>query len=240
MKRQSSYRIAVTVVAAIVLISVGFFAWRQTAARRDGGEPPKELVEQVDRGMSAEGRALFEEKVRTLENELSEKQAKGERDVNLLLRLGNAYYTVGALKRAAEPYRDILSTNPNDAPALENLGQTQVEMQDYEGAYESWRRAVNIEPYETTYMRLIDLIDEYLPEYRPQIKEISEAAIANIGQTYGMMIRFGDWYASEEQYDRAVSHYEVALQLNENAEARKQLEEYRTKWREQQTKASAQ
>ncbi len=235
MKKWAKQRTILMVAAVFVLLLVGFFAWRQTAAWKESGEAQtNSFLERVDRGMKEEDRAMFEGQIQKLQAELQEKQGKGERDVNLLLRLGNAYYTIGELAESAKYYRDILSTNPNDAPALENLGQTQLEMTDYAGAEASWRRALQSSPYELTYVRLVDLINERIPEHRPQVKEILEHGIVNLGQTYSFMIRLGDWYALQNDFERAVSHYEVAVQLNpESLDAKKQLEAYRVQlWKQ--------
>ena len=240
MKLTGKQRIASILVSILMLVAIGFFAWRQTAAWKDPEGTTETFLERVERGMRSEDRAVFESQLQQLQHEWDEKHAKGERDTQLLLRLGNAYYTIGELKLAADQYRNILSTNPNDAAALENLGQTQLEMGDYLGAEATWVKAIDASPFEATYLRMVELINVHIPEQHARVKDILEHGITNLGQTYGMMIRLGDWYASEGQYDRAVSHYEVALQLNENAEARKQLEVYRAKWREQQAKASAQ
>lgn len=238
MKKGTKQRTLITVAAVFVLIVVGFFAWRQTAVWKDDVDPTqKNFLERVDRGLRPEDRAVFEKQIEDLRQEWETKRSEGTRDVNLLLRLGNAYYAIGELKRAAEQYQDILSTHPTDAPALENLGQTQLEMGDYLGAEMSWVKATDAYPNELTYIRLTDLINSYIPEHHARVKDALEHGIANLGQTYTMLILLGDWYASEDQYDRAVSHYEVALQLSENEEARKQLEEYRRKLREQQINA---
>jgi tetratricopeptide (TPR) repeat protein len=228
-----------TAVAAFILILIGFFAWRQSAAWKDGGSfLGPQYLERVDRGMSAEDRAKFDGQILEMQATIEKQIQENKRDVSYILALGNLYYTIGELKLAEEQYRDILSTLPNDAPALENLGQVQLEKGDYEGAEESWLKAVSASPYELTYLRLADLIRERIPEHKDRLKPLLENAVANLGQTYALMIRLGDWYAADGQYDRAVSHYEVALQLEpDSPDARQQLEEYRAKWREQQAQA---
>lgn len=195
--------------------------------------PGVRLVEQVDRGFRPEDRALFQQKLDALITEKATAAQAGTLDITLLLTLGNAHYQLGNLAEAAAVYREILALQPSDAPALENLGQTLSEMGDYVGAVEAWQRAATASPDERTYVRMVDLIKAYLPEMQPKILAILEHGVSTLGQKYDLMIRLGDWYADQGDYTRAVSHYEVALQLNENFSARETLESYRQKAREQ-------
>ena len=236
MMRAKDMKLAAVIGGIVILAVVGLVFWKQ------GGVPgakEKNLVLFVDRGFSEKDKAIFDQQVADKQKEVDELAAKGERSLVKILQLGNLYYSVGNLEKSAGQYRDILSTNPQDPPALENLGQTLYEMHDYEGAAVSWQNAIDASPYEVTYLRLADLLVEKFPARNADVKLVLEHAIANLGQTYGIMIRLGEWYARSGQYDRAVSHYEVALQLSpKNDEARKTMEEYRKKMVEAQTKAA--
>jgi len=128
--------------------------------------------------------------------------------------LGNLKYQLGDLAEAKEIYTTkILADHPADAPALENLGQTLFEMQDYKGAELRWRAAISVSPWEVTYLKLVNLIAAKFPDRQQEIQVILEEAIANLGQSAGLLLRLGDWYANNGQYDRALSHYQVAKQL---------------------------
>lgn len=191
------------------------------------------IVERVDRGLKVEDEQMFRTKLDELLLEQAGNEAEGKQDANLFLRLGVQYYVLGEVANAADSYRKILVTNPSDAPALENLGQALYEMGDYVGALEAWQRAATADPTEQTYVRMADLIRDHLPELNSRIPLVMEHGIATLGQKYGFLIRLGDWYASQSDFQRAVSHYEVAVQLNQNSEAANILEEYRQKLREQ-------
>lgn len=236
--RAKDIKLAAVIGGIVILAIVGLVAWKQGVLP---GVTGKNLVLFVDRGFSEKDKAAFEQKLADKQKEVDEIVAKGERDITKILQLGNLYYTVGNLEKSAEQYRDILSTNPQDPPALENLGQTLYEMRDYEGAAVSWQKAIDASPYEVTYIRLADLLVEKFSERNEDVRLILEHAVVNLGQTYGVMIRLGDWYARNNQYDRAVSHYEVALQLNpNNDEARRIKDEYWKKMVEAQIKAGSQ
>lgn len=218
-------------VGATVVLLLSFLFWRTQSAPAPTPQP--QLRTFVDRGLSPDAQLLFDSRLDALLKQKEELDTAGTRDITLLLRLGGQYYQMGLLTESASQYRDILSTHPNDAPALENLGQTLLEMEDYSGALESWQRAFIVFPTETTLVRIVDLIIQVSPDRDDRVGPLLEQGIATFGQKYDFMIRLGDWHARKGDYVRAVSHYEVALQLNENASARETLEIYRQKMREQ-------
>jgi tetratricopeptide (TPR) repeat protein len=169
--------------------------------------------------MSEEQLQLFRDRIAEFEKQAADNESAGTRDISVILQLGNLNYTMGELGTAAKWYRDILSTNPNDGPAHENLGQTLLEMGDYAGAEQEWRLALNVSAYEPIYLKLVELIAEHFPERQAEIQVILETAIANLGQTPGLLTRLGEWYADNGLYEEAVSHYEVASKLDPDDKA---------------------
>ncbi len=210
-----SRRIRIGAALLIILLLGGTLAWRATDAEpaASPAEPSAELTPRVDRGLSEEQLQPIRERIASVEAEVAQKETDGSRDIGLVLSLGNLYYQIGELDTAATWYRNILKTNPADAPALENLGQDLLEMGDYVGTEAAWRAALDIEAYEPVYVKLADLIDERFPERTADIQGILETAIANLGQTPGLLTRLGRWYAEQGMLDEAISHYEVARQL---------------------------
>ncbi len=203
--------------AAVIIIGLGgYWEWNQLQLSEPGTLDPSKpvLVTTVERGMEPDVRATFEERLAVQKQLVEDNEAAGTRDLTAILVLGNMYYGLGELEISTNWYRDILRTNPNDPPALENLGQAQLEMGDYAGAEASWRAAVNISAYEVTYLKLADLIDEHFPERTAEVQTILETAIGNLGQTTGLLTRLGRWYASQGMYDEAISHYQVASVLD--------------------------
>ncbi len=223
MKRSTSVK-TISVLGALVVILLGIGAWRAFGPKPDGDTtPPKELVTQVDRGLSEEQLATQNQKIADLKAQIEAKEAEGDQDVGLILQLGNAYYGIGELALAVEQYDAILKTHPSDAPSFENKGQAQYEMGDYVGAEASWRAASAVSPYEVTTMRIVNLIQDHFPARQVEIQSILETAITNMGQTVGLVSRLGEWYAVNGLLEEAVSHYEVAVKLdptNENLKSR--------------------
>lgn len=214
-------------VGTAVVLLFGFLFWRARTPSVSAPQPA--LRTSVDRGLSPDVRAAFESRLDAMLKQKEEAAAAGTRDLTLILRLGNQYYQMGQLADSAAQYRDILSTNPGDAAALENLGQTLLEMEDYAGALESWQRAFASSPTEMTLLRIVDLIVQHNQSQDDRVGPLLEQGISTFGQKYDFLIRLGDWYARRGDYERAVSHYNVALQLEDNADARKTMEGYQAK-----------
>ncbi len=222
MKRNISVK-TISVLVALVVILLGIGVWRAFGTDGGGKTPPKEYVTYVDRGLSEEQLATQNQKIADLKARIAAKEAEGDPDVGLMLQLGNAYYGIGELALAVEQYDAILKTHPTDAPSFENKGQALYEMGDYAGAEANWRAASAISPYEVTTMRIVNLIQDHYPARQAEIQSILETAIANMGQTVGLVSRLGEWYAANGMYEEAVSHYEVAVKLdpdNENLQDR--------------------
>lgn len=208
--------------AAVIIVGLGgYWAWNQfglsESPNLNTSEPT--LKTTVDRGMEPDVRATFEERLAVQKQLVADNEAAGIRDLTAILVLGNAYYTLGDLENAALWYREILRTNPLDAPALENLGQAQQEMGDYAGAEASWKLAVDQNGYEQTYLRLADLIEKHFPERRGEVQGILEVAIANNGQTVPLLTRLARWYGDSGMYEEAISHYKVAAVLDPDDES---------------------
>ncbi len=202
-------------LAALVIIVVGLFMFRDRflpgGTSPDGNTTP--LVTWVDRNLDPDVKAEFEVRISTLEAAMQSDSTLAN-DIGEMLQLANLKYAYGDLAGAKEWYEKILATHPNDAPAHENLAQTLLEMGDYAGAETHWRAALTTNPYEVTYIKLADLIRDHFPERQAEIQTLLEDAIATLGQTPGLLVRLGQWYEANGDYESALSHYHVAKQLS--------------------------
>ncbi len=223
-----------TILALAVIAAVGVLWWRQGRTPETSREPKQELVTWVDRGIDEGNRVKFDAKLAEIRSQIAEAEAGGKRDVSLYLQLGNWLYATGDLGLAAEAYRNILSTNPQDVPALQNLGQTLLEMGDVSGAEQVWRLSLTLEPSEDYYIRLANLIAENYPARQAEVQPLLEDAISTLGQTPALLIRLAMWYEAKGDFDQAISHYEVALQLEpDNQSLKDKIRELRQKRAEQ-------
>lgn len=222
------------ILAVVVLLAAGL-VWKLDSQPNSpiSKSEPTNLAVYIDRGLTVEIKADLEKKVSDLEV-LMASDEKIKADISQWLILGNRYYQLGNLSGAQKAYEHIFVTNPQDAPAHENLGQVLYEMGDFTGAESHWRTALETNPYEVTYIKLVNLIDEKFPAKHFEIQTILEEAIVNLGQTPGLLIRLGDWYLSEGNYQRAISHYQVAKQLDPtSSNIDQKIKEARDLWAEE-------
>jgi tetratricopeptide (TPR) repeat protein len=221
------------ILAAIIIIAVVGGLWLQDYIKYNSQDPLEvetEFLSYIDRGLDEESRLHYDNKIAELEASIA---SQGEEPgLGDLLDLGNAYNTIGELAKAKETYGQILLRSPSDAPALENLGSTLYLMQDYLGAEEAWLAAAEISGSEPHILRLVTLINDHIPEHKAQVQDILEIAITHLGQTPGLLAALGEWYFEQGDFARAISHYEVALDVDpENEILQTRLEEIRNAWK---------
>ena len=231
MKQLSKIRGYLVLVAIVIILVFGAFWFQEYLSyQNQPAEEENNFLTYIDRGLSEEVSLMFEQQIAEL---LVSIESQGdEPDLNDLLRLGNAYNTIGELAKAKEIYGQILVRAPHDTPALENLGTTLYLMEDYYGAEEAWLAAAEISGSEPHVLKLVDLINNHIPEHKDKVKDILELAVLQLGQTPGLLAALGEWYFEDGQYDRAVSHYEVAIDINsDNKELQTRLEEIENVWK---------
>jgi len=222
----SKFRGYLLLLAIVIIVVVGAF-WYQDYVKYQPGEgsgTETEFVTYVDWGLSDEDVETYNLVIAELENTISE---QGETPkIDDLLKLGNAYYGIGELGKAKDTYARILIQSPDDVPALENLGTTLFAMEDYLGAEEAWVAATELSGSEAHILRLVDLIDDHIPQHKDRVKPMLELAIDQLGQSPGLLTALGEWYFEQADYDRAISHYQVALTLNPDSDSiKKRLDE---------------
>jgi len=219
------------VLIAIVVIAVVGAYWYQDYLKYNTEEPVEvqEFVTWVDRGMDSELAERYALEIAELEAAITEQG--DDPDLADLLQLGNKYYAIVELGKAKETYGKILLISPTDVPTLENLGTTLVEMEDYYGAEEAWVLATELAGNESHVLRLADLIDYYIPEHKDRVGPMLQLAIQELGQSPGLLARLGEWYYEQGDYERAASHYDVAIDLDpEDQSLKDRVEEIRDAW----------
>jgi len=220
----SKSKTIILAIAVIVIATVGVFWFfeNQNISQK------KELVSYVDRGMTVEVQEHLDGLIADAQKRLDE---KGGQDLGIFLELGSLYYQTGNLEASREQNEKILKIQPNDTPALENLGQTLKEMEDFAGAEDAWRKAITHGAQEQIYFRLSEMISKEFPERNEEAREVLEDGVATIGQTPGLMISLGNWYREEGQYEKAISHYQVAAKLDpDNSALQSTIQEIRDEW----------
>jgi len=220
----SKIRGYLVLLAIVIIVIVGGFWYQDYVKYQPAEEAESEFVTYVDRGLSDQAEEQYALIIAELENTIAE---QGDTpNIGDLLKLGNAYHAVGELGKAKDTYARILIQSPDDVPALENLGTTLYDMEDYHGAEEAWVAATELAGSELHILRLVELIDEHIPEHKDRVKPMLELAISELGQSPGLLTALGEWYFEQADYDRAISHYQVALTLDPDSESiQKRLDE---------------
>lgn len=209
----------ITILSLVIVVGVGGFWLYESSSSSRVPETAKESISDVvDRGLQPEDQARLQAEADALLAEITTAEAEGNRDLTKRLELGNRYYELGQLTLANEQYQNILSTNPQDTPSMQNMGQSLLEMGAYADAADIWVESLNLVADEAIYLKLVDLIDEHLPSRVAKIPEILETAIGNLGQTSALMKRLGIWYLDQKRYPEAISHLEIASKLDPSDE----------------------
>jgi tetratricopeptide (TPR) repeat protein len=195
------------IVVVLIVVFLAIVLSRPEANR----DPNEGLRTHIDKGLTDEARAEFDLRISTLKSSI---ETSSEFDAHNYLLLGNLYYQVGDLAFAREAYEKILEHNPQDVGALENLGVTLEQMGDYSGAARVWTESLSLSGNITTVIRLVDVIEQRLPEQYDKVDDVLELAIDSLGQDEQLNGRLAKWYFDNGQYDKALSHYEVAETLS--------------------------
>lgn len=136
---------------------------------------------------------------------------------------------LGNLKLARETYEELLALNPIDPVIWNNYGNILMSMGDYVPAGEAFRQAIDLDPVQEYYRDYITYLER--PESGGTDQEVLaalEESIETLGQTPWAMVNLAEWYLEHDDCEQALSHYEVAMQLNpENESIVKDYEEAR-------------
>jgi len=195
------------IIVVILVILAAIFIFRPEA----NNDLNVVLRTYVDKGLTEEARIEFDLRVATLKSSI---ESNDEFVGGDYLRLGNLYYQTGELGLAKEAYEEILDRSPNDIGALENLGVTLELMGDYKGAAQSWTKSLSLSGNITTVIRLVDIIEEHIPDQYDRVGDVLELAIESLGQDEQLNGRLARWYFDNGVYDKAMSHYEVAEMMS--------------------------
>ncbi len=205
MESKHSHGIVIFLGVVLVVIGVVYFF------RPEANKPEEQFKTYVDKGLTEAMRAEFDVRINTLKASI---ETDEKPDITKYLELGNLYYQVGELGHARDAYDKILELNPKDIAARENLGVALNEMEDYRGAERVWAEALELSGSVMTVTRLVDVVNAHIPEDKPRLKDVLELAIQTFGQDSALLSRLGDWYFEAGEYERALSHYEVAKQVS--------------------------
>ena len=216
MKRPSR-RVIVLASTGVLVVAVVVFSllFLRNSSSDSVTVPLTSELYTIDWGFDDAGRAHAQQRFDNAQKNWQEAVLKGERDISLLLRLGDAYYGMGELGRAISSYNEILRTHPTDLPALENKGRALLDAKQYAEAERVWRQALELPNVtETTVLRVVDLVLTHLPDRRADLPPVLELGLVRFGQTVGLMLAHGRYYQAIGNVEQAIKHYEIVKTLD--------------------------
>ncbi len=219
-------------VVLLLLILAGggywFFKQDQTELRQEEG-----LIYFIDRNVPAEHAARLTSDISRMQNEIGNRvgEKKSADDLNRWLNIGNLYYVLGNLREARAATLEALDLNSANYIAWGNLGDILTEMNDLSGARQAYQKAVEFSNTTAYLLKYADFLQTKFPNETDEYEKLLVEAVGARGQKPELISRLADFYMKQEQYEKAVSHYEVLVGLlpddenvkNDLLEARKKL-----------------
>lgn len=147
-------------------------------------------------------------------------------DTQALRDYAVALYATGDTQEAKKFYEKELALNENDAQLLNNLGNVYRDLEEYDSAVDTYKKALKIDPKATnTYHNLCNLLVYTLDRVEEAIEIYYEAIDAIPEKEVDFLNSIGLAYEQLEQTENAIDAYEKVLQLeSENVTAQNALE----------------
>ncbi|WP_319525210.1 tetratricopeptide repeat protein [uncultured Desulfosarcina sp.] len=125
--------------------------------------------------------------------------------------LVQTYLKLEETDKAIETYQAAIQRNPNEDTLRASLGQLFYSEERYEEATEQYRQAVQVNPSATnrySYGEALIKVGNF-SEAEYQFNQVKRLDPESYAGDYGL----GKMYAQDEQYDKAIEHFQKALKL---------------------------
>lgn len=190
---------------------------------------PAQTVPVVERKMEIEVqltetlRAEIEQQIADYTTQITERESRGEYALDLYFLRAPQYNRLGKLGLALADYQLVVSGDPGNETAWNNLGDLVVDMGDVMAAEEYYKNALQQDPSEVAYNKLYRYYTQYREEDRDQaiVLLLNQALIDN-PDTVAFYVKLGRWYVEHDQKKEAVSAYQHAAILSPDSEAIRQ------------------
>lgn len=125
--------------------------------------------------------------------------------------LGNAYFQQGDYTKALEAFHQITVLAPDIDVGYENIGNVYLQEGKYKDCIPYYQRALQIEPYWTTYSNL-GTAYFFLKQYTDSATAYEKAVALNPNDS-GVVVNLADAYRWADQQDKAKQTYQQAISL---------------------------
>ena len=183
---------------------------------------PTEITSQL----SPEKQTQTEEEIAALTTQINDKVAAGEYALDLYFMRGGDYQRLGHLQLAFADFETVVSGDPHNETAWNNMGDILVTIGNIEPAEAFYKQAIEATPSENTYNKLYRYYTQYREDDRFEaIGPLLTEAIAAVQSKAPFYVKLGRWYLDKGDKEQAVRSFEAALELDpENQELKMELD----------------
>jgi serine/threonine protein kinase/tetratricopeptide (TPR) repeat protein len=125
--------------------------------------------------------------------------------------LGNAYFQSGDYPKALQGFQQVTVLAPDIETGFENMGNVYAQQGNYQQAVTYFQKALQIEPYYTTYSNLGSAYF-FLKQYAQAVPMFEKAVELNPNDS-SAAVNLGDAYRGAGQQDKARATYQQAVSL---------------------------
>ena len=125
--------------------------------------------------------------------------------------LGDAYFQLGEYAKASQSFKQVTALAPDIDAGYENIGNVFAQRGMYQESIPFFQKAVQIEPYYTTYSNL-GTAYFFMKQYGEAVQMFEKAVGLHPNDTM-MMTNLGDAYRVEGEHDKARATYQQAVSL---------------------------
>ena len=205
-------------LAIVVLLTVFGWEWKQSHLQVD-------LVEYIDVQIDESLAQFLMSQLHVWQAAIAAQEAvSSEPPLDLYLLAAFNAKNLGDLAAAKDFYDRYFLSHKINFVAYDNYGRLLRQMGDLPGAEVAFRRAIELDPgIEAYYHDLARVLMEQGED--EALEQLYKDAITHVGQTRALLVALAQWYEGVGDCERAVTHYEVARQVAENAEMAQAIQE---------------
>ncbi|MFA6304879.1 MAG: tetratricopeptide repeat protein [Patescibacteria group bacterium] len=134
-------------------------------------------------------------------------------DYNVYMDLGNLENQLGHATRAIDYYHRAWEKIPTNSTPWQNIGNTYIQLGDYQKAEESFLQAKKANPgYYFTYFNLTKLYKDFLTNKADKIREVYLEGLKNTNNDYQLLQPFADYLVEIKNYSEAIEYLKVLVE----------------------------
>lgn len=197
-------------IGLAVLILLGFLTFQHW------GDKP-ELITYQEPSLTAEARAIYEQRLADAEKQVVEITAETSADekFNRYMNLGSAQFSLGYYLKAKESYDKALEISPQDPFAWKIYSATLSAMQDYDGALAAVKKAITLRPIEPEFYKWqIDLEKDHFEASDDRVSELYKQALEQTRNDINIITAYATFLEQKGDLQGALAQWQKAYEVN--------------------------